>query len=62
VIRVEALLDLARLFGAAGNADEALSALEEAAELCRRKQMRVPAARVEALRAEVLPRTAARVP
>ncbi len=62
VIRVEALLDLARLFGAAGSADAALSALEEAAELCRLKQMRVPAARVEALRAEVLPRTAARVP
>jgi len=61
VIRVEALLDLARLFGAAGNPDGALGALEEAAELCRLKQMRVPAARVEALRAEVLLATAARV-
>jgi class 3 adenylate cyclase/tetratricopeptide (TPR) repeat protein len=60
VIRVEALLDLARLRGAAGDADGALNALEEAAELCRLKQMRVPAARAEALRAEILPETAAR--
>jgi hypothetical protein len=54
------LLDLARLRGAAGDADGALNALEEAAELCRLKQMRVPAARAEALRAEILPETAAR--
>jgi class 3 adenylate cyclase/tetratricopeptide (TPR) repeat protein len=60
VIRVEALLDLARLRGAAGDADGALNALEEAAELCRLKQMRVPAARTEALRAEILPETSAR--
>jgi class 3 adenylate cyclase/tetratricopeptide (TPR) repeat protein len=60
VIRVDALLDLARLRGAAGDADGALSALEEAAELCRLKQMRVPSARIEALRAEILPATAAR--
>ena len=60
VIRVDALLDLARLRGAAGDADGALSALEEAAELCRLKQMRVPSARIEALRAAILPETAAR--
>jgi ATP/maltotriose-dependent transcriptional regulator MalT len=62
VIRVEALLDFAKLLAAAGNAEGALNALEEAGELCRLKQMKVPAARAEALRAEVLSRTPARVP
>jgi class 3 adenylate cyclase/tetratricopeptide (TPR) repeat protein len=62
VIRVEALLDFAKLLAEAGDADGALNALEEAGELCRLKQMKVPAARAEALRAEVLGRTPARVP
>jgi len=62
VIRVEALLDFARLLAEAGDAEGALNALEEAGELCRLKQMRVPAARAEALRAEVQLRTPARVP
>jgi tetratricopeptide (TPR) repeat protein len=60
VIRVEALLDLARLFERAGDTVGAESALEEAAALCALKQMRVLADRAEALRAEILPSTAAR--
>ncbi len=47
--RTEALLDLAEVSAAAGEADDARAALLEASELCRLKQMTLQAERVEQL-------------
>jgi hypothetical protein len=60
VVRTEALLELARFCDRAEETAGAESALDEAAALCAVKQMRVLADRTEALRAEILPSTAAR--
>jgi class 3 adenylate cyclase/ATP/maltotriose-dependent transcriptional regulator MalT len=60
VIRAEALLGLAQLLDRAGDATGAEAVLDEAATLCAVKQMRVLAERTEALRAAILPKTAAR--